>query len=291
MTASASGSLPPGGRLPRRRWPVSIHVVVAIVIGMLVIGWALARFETHQLYYPTPLGGDTPSRWGLPYEEVRISTEDGETLHGWWCPQPDPAAPVLLFFHGNAGNREGRLHNLQGLSRAGIAVLIFDYRGYGGSSGAPSEEGLIRDGQAAYDWLVEKTGGKPIALFGRSLGGAVAAQTALRRPAARLILESVFTSVPDMARHLYPIPGLHHLVRTRFDTLSAMAELRMPLLIVHGTDDPLVPIQMGRTLFEASPVADKTFHAVQGGVHNDTYVVAGDDYYRWLLEFLGKDGR
>ena len=149
-----------------------------------MIGWLLARFETHQLYYPTPLRGETPAGLGIPFEEARIATEDGETIHAWWQPGKHPDAPVILFLHGNAGNREDRLHNLYGLWQAGLAVLIVDYRGYGGSSGAPYEEGLYRDGVAAFDWLRAKVGPRPITLFGRSLGSAVAAQVALHRPAA-----------------------------------------------------------------------------------------------------------
>ena len=250
-----------------------------------MLSWLLARLETYQLYYPTPLRGETPDRWGLPYEDVRIDSGSA-VLQAWWVPRPEPEAPLLLFLHGNAGNREDRLHNVQGLWRAGSSVLIVDYRGYGGSTGAPSEQGLLADGLASFDWLAARHPGRPIAIFGRSLGAAVAAHVAANRPAAGLILESAFTSAPDLAERLYPVPGLRHLVRSRYDTLSSLRTLKIPLLLIHGTRDELVPFDMGRTLFEASPSPDKAFHAVKDGRHNDTYLLAGEEYWRWIKDFL-----
>lgn len=262
-------------------WTVlAVMVAVAGLLGLLML------FEPAMIYHPEPEGAETPGQWGLPYRDVRLQTSDGETLHAWWLPRPDAEAPVLLFFHGNAGNRGGRLHNLAGLWHAGIAVLIFDYRGYGGSSGRPSERGLLLDGEAAYDWLRAKVGQRPIFFFGRSLGGAVAARVALRRPAVALILESTFTSVPAMARATFPIPGIGRLVRSRYDALGAVRHLKVPLMVIHGQADELVPYRMGRALYEASPVAEKVFHAVPGGHHNDTYVQADEAYWAWLRVFM-----
>jgi hypothetical protein len=270
--------------------PVLWSLLVVLLAGLLLL-LLLMLLEPALIYHPTPAGGATPAQWGLPYRAVAIPTADGQTLQAWWLPREEPEAPLLLFFHGNAGNREDRLHNLAGLWRAGIAVLIFDYRGYGGSSGRPSERGLLLDGEAAFDWLRGETGGRPIFFFGRSLGGAVAARVALRRPAAGLILESTFTSVPAMARVAFPLPGIQRLVRTRLDALGAVKTLRVPLLIIHGTADELVPIAMGRRLYEAAPGPDKTFRAVPGGRHNDTYVLAGAAYTGWLRRFMSDPNR
>jgi fermentation-respiration switch protein FrsA (DUF1100 family) len=285
--SGAPGGAPraPGRRsLGSRSW----RIALALILGGLVLGWLMARFETRQLYFPTPWRGDDPGRWGLPFEEVMLTSEDGETLRAWWIPQRREEAPALLFLHGNAGNREDRLHHLQGLWRAGLSVLIVDYRGYGGSSGTPSEQGLIRDGLAGYDWLAGRRAGRPIVLFGESLGGAVAAQVALRRPAAGLILLSTFTSVPDLAERLFPVPGLRRIVRTRFDTLAALRQLRMPLLIVHGRRDEIVPFDMGETLFREAASAEKFFRPVPDGHHNDTYFLAGGEYWRWVGEFASR---
>ncbi len=274
----------------RRLHGVRLRSVLLGVLGLIVVGWMLARLENSMLYHPTPLTGATPGAWRVPFEAVRIDTPDGAALGAWWCPRPEPAAPVLLFFHGNAGNREDRLHNVAGLWRAGVSVLIFDYRGYGDSSGTPSEAGLYADGAAAFDWLATRVPDRPITLFGRSLGGAVAARVAAVRPAAGLILESTFTSAPDMAGRVLPFPGVRYLVRSRFDALAAVRKLTAPLLVIHGSADELVPISMGRALYEAAATRDKTFREVPGGRHNDTYDVAGDDYWRWLREFLGRAG-
>ncbi|HKI98632.1 MAG TPA: alpha/beta hydrolase [bacterium] len=268
--------------------------LLAIVLGaglLLVLG--LRWVEPHLVYFPTGPVAYTPADAGMAFRNVAIPTADGETLRAWWIPAEaaPPDAPVLLFFHGNAGSREGRLHNLRGLHRAGISVLIFDYRGYGGSTGAPSERGLYRDGEAAADWLRQEVGARPIVYFGRSLGGAVAAHVALTRPPAALILESTFTSARDMARRVLPLPGIALVMRSRFDVLGAVRQWRGPLLMIHGEADEVVPFPLGRRLFEVAAGPDKAFHAVPGGHHNDTYERAGAAYWRWLREFVERVGR
>lgn len=269
------------------RSPGRARAIPALAL-MLVSLWLAGCLERRMIYYPTPLSGITPAQARLPYEQMTLHTADGERLGAWWIPRPEPTAPVLLFHHGNAGNREDRLHNLAGLWHAGFSTLIFDYRGYAESTGKPSERGLQQDGLAAYDGLRARVGARPILLFGRSLGGAVAAYVATQRPAAGLILESTFTNVKAMARQVLPIPGIELLVNARYDTLARMPAIRMPLLVIHGTDDEMVPFAMGQALFEAATVAEKTFRAVRGATHNDTYVRAGSEYYRWLLEFADR---
>ena len=265
-----------------------MRYILPILIALLLTAALLllrGRLERARLSFPTSLSGDEPARWGLPCETLSIPTPDGEALGAWWCPRPQDDGPVLLFLHGNAGTRADRLHNVQGLWQAGWPVLIIDYRGYGESTGTPGEAGLIADGLAAFDWLAARRPAAPIAVFGRSLGGAVAAQVALRRPLAGLVLESTFTSVPDMAALTLPLPGIRHLVRTRLDAHAALARVQVPLLVIHGTADELVPPAMGEALFRAAASADKRLLAVRGGTHNDTYLVAGADYWRWLGEF------
>jgi hypothetical protein len=254
---------------------------------VFVLGWLMVRFEAHQLYFPTPLRGEPPAQWGLHAEDVRLTSSDGETLQAWWIPHT-AESPALLFLHGNAGNREDRLPMLKGLHEAGLSTLILDYRGYGGSTGTPAEQGLIRDGLAAYDWLAAQRPGKPVLLFGESLGGGVAAQVALQRPAAGLILASTFTSVPELAERLFPVPGIRHIVRTQLDTRAALRTLKLPLLIIHGQRDEIVPFDMGETLFREAASADKTFHAVPDGHHNDSYFLAGEEYWKWIGEFAAR---
>ena len=266
------------GLVMKRKW-------LWLALVAIMFTFLLSRLERAMLYHPTPLGSMTPAQAGIPFQSIQLSTSDGETLGGWWLPRPEPEAPRLVFFHGNAGNREHRIHNLAGLWHAGISVLIFDYRGYAESTGTPGEAGLIQDGLAAYDWVAAQGGG-PVALFGRSLGGAVAAQVAARRPAAALVLESTFTSVPDMAGRMFPLPGIRWVVHTRLDTRKAVSGLTVPLLVIHGQSDDLIPFVMGQTLFNAATTPDKQFFAIPGGGHNDTYLAAGEDYFRRLSQFL-----
>lgn len=267
-------------------------VLLALALVALVLG--LRWLEPYLTYFPAGAPVGTPGRAGLPYEDVRIATEDGETLHGWWIDaavDDRAGGPVLLFLHGNAGSREHRLHNLQGLHAAGIATLIVDYRGFGGSTGRPSEEGLHRDALAAFDWLAARVAPRPVACFGRSLGAAVAARLATVRPCAALVLESPFTTAREMARRVLPLPGIGWIARARYDVLAAVRSVTVPLLVIHGEADEVVPFAMGRRVFEAAASPDKAFHAVPGGTHNDTYVVAGRAYWPWLREFLAPSAR
>ena len=150
----------------------------------------------------------------------------------------------------------------------------------------PSESGLIRDALASYDWLAGRVAPRPVAIFGRSLGGVLAALVAHERAPAGLILESTFTSLRAITRHVLPVPMLHLLVRSRLDALGAVRELTQPLLVVHGTDDELVPLAMGRALHAASPAQHKQLREVPGGRHNDAYLKAGPAYFLWIRDFL-----
>ena len=262
--------------------------LLMVALGLLALWWLLGRLEQAMTYHPGPPVGVPPTLPGGPViENVTLHTADGETLQAWWLPQPDPAAPLLLFLHGNAGTRADRLHNLLGLWAAGFQVLIPDYRGYGGSSGRPSEAGLALDADAALAWLREHNdGNQGVIVFGRSLGGAVAAGLAARAPVRGLIIESTFTSATEMAARMLPIPGIGRVLRARYDTLAALRTYRGPLRIIHGTADSLIPHSMGERLFAAAASTNKRMHSVPGGDHNDTYITAGAAYYPWLLEIL-----
>jgi fermentation-respiration switch protein FrsA (DUF1100 family) len=171
--------------------------------------------------------------------------------------------------------------------RLNVDTFLLDYRGYGKSEGSPDEAGTYADARAAHGWLVAR-GVSPerLVLFGESLGSGVATQLATEVKARALVLESPFTSVPDMARAVYPFLPLWPLVRTRYDTVSKVGKLRMPLLVLHGERDEVVPFAQGRRVFEAAP-GPKRFFAIPGAGHNDTYLVGGDAYWRALADFMG----
>ncbi|MCH7761289.1 alpha/beta hydrolase [candidate division TA06 bacterium] len=180
-----------------------------------------------------------------------------------------------------------RLENIAELHRRGVSIFIFDYRGYGQSDGRPSETGFYRDAFAAYDFLADNRHLAPerIILFGRSLGAAVAVELATKRKAAGLILESPFPTVASMARvHYGPLP-FKLFVRARYDLIKRFKDIDIPVLVLHGDRDRIVPLALGRRVYEAAP-EPKDFYLIHGADHNDTYFVGGEPYFQRLLSFI-----
>ena len=259
------------------------------ILGLLAFSWvalvALLVFQERRLiYFPTRTLAAAPADYGLRAEELSLTAADGVTLHGWWI--EGPGDRVLIWYHGNAGNIGDRLHNARWfVDRLGVDVVLVDYRGYGRSEGTPGEDGLYLDGLAIYDAVAARSV-RPddIVLFGRSLGGAIAIETALRRPAGFLVLESVFRSAPALAReHYWFVPSA--LVRTQMDNESKVAQINMPTLVLHGDRDGIVPLSHGRRLFERAG-SGAHFHVIEGAGHNDTYLVGGEPYARAWEAFL-----
>jgi len=233
-----------------------------------------------------------PNSFGLPFEELRLTAEDGASIHGWFLPAPSSKPGyAILFCHGNAGNISHRLTKSRLLRPLGLAILLFDYRGYGRSEGTPSEEGTYWDAEAAYRYLVDKKGYSPdrIVLYGESLGAAVALELALRRASRALILESPFTSVPDMGQRIFPYLPLRWLLRYRYDNLAKIPGLREPIFILHSPQDDVVPYEMGRRLFEAAPEPKRFFQL--SGDHNEGFLDTGDAYPKAFADFLSSLAR
>lgn len=229
----------------------------------------------------------TPDRIGLDYEDLWLSTEDGLTLHAWWLPHAHPCA-TLLFLHGNAGNISHRLDSLLLLNTLGLNLLILDYRGYGQSQGHPTEQGTYLDAMAAWRYLTEERQIPPggILIFGRSLGAAVAAWLAARTDAAGLILESGFTSLPDLAEQLYPFLPARQLVRFRYDSRAQLGLVMAPVLMIHSRDDEIIPFSHGQALYAAAPIASALLE-LRGG-HNDGFLVSKDAYMHGWRAFLAE---
>lgn len=232
----------------------------------------------------------TPNDIGLNHEEVWLDTADQVRLHGWYVPA-ESARGTVLFFHGNAGNISHRLDSLRIFHDLGLAVFILDYRGYGQSQGKPSEAGTHRDVGAAWQYLVQVRGENPgnIVLFGRSLGAALAAWLASRQPSgagqpAALILESTFTSVPDLAADLYRWLPARWLTRLHYATREYLAEVHCPVLVIHSRDDEIIPYRHGRALYEAAH-SPREFLELQGD-HNAGFLLSGERYIRGLDAFL-----
>ena len=224
----------------------------------------------------------TPADADLPYSDLEIATDDGERLHGWWIPARGGAAGHVLLCHGNAGNVGDRLPHAALLTAAGFDVLLFDYRGYGRSSGRPGEDGTYRDARAARAELLEQPGVDVarVLYVGESLGGAVSLALALEALPAGLVLQSTFTSIRDMARRHYPfIPRA--LVPDAYPSLSRIGGLRAPLLVIHGERDGIVPPMHAEELFAAAP-EPKQLHRIAGAGHNDLLTLAGEEWARTI---------
>lgn len=266
-----------------------LRILLTVVIVYAVLLLMLYLFQPRLVFLPGLPGRAltaTPDLVDLEFEEVYFETADGETLHGWWLPHERPRATVL-FHHGNAGNISHRLDTLRIFHDLGVNVLIYDYRGYGRSSGSPSEEGLYLDARAAWDWLTETRGivSEKIILFGRSLGGAVASELATQVPAGGLIVESTFTSVPDIGAELYWWLPVRMLSRMNFNAAANMAQVRMPVLIVHSVEDEIIPFSHGERLRQAA-AEDGTLLEIRGD-HNTGFLASGERYRNGLDQFLG----
>ena len=243
-------------------------------------------FQRSQVFYPSryPEGVWDPSLYGLPYEDVWFEAEDGTKLHGWWIEHPKPSA-TIVFCHGNTGSISDLIGSYLQLRRLKVNVLAFDYRGYGKSEGQPSERGLFMDVRAACDYVSEEQGVAldRTLLFGHSLGGAVAIDGACHRPVAGLVVQSSFTQVRDMARHLYSLP-LYLIARNEFRSIDKVPSLGMPKLFIHGREDATVPFDHGKSLYQEA-AEPKLWCPIEGAGHNDVDRFGGSHYFRTLARF------
>jgi fermentation-respiration switch protein FrsA (DUF1100 family) len=257
---------------------------LAIYLGIVALMYVS---QSRQVYFPVSTLVTTPAAHGMAYEDVFFETEDGLRLHAWMVPAPQPRG-VLLFFHGNAGNISHRIDSIRIFRDLGLSVFILDYRGFGRSEGRPSEVGTYRDAMAAWRQLSEELGVPPgqIVVFGRSLGAAVAAWLAARESPAAVILESPFTSAPDLGAELMPWLPVRWLLRFEYDTRAAVADIRAPLLVIHSRDDEIVPFHHGRAVFEAG-AEPKEFAEIRGG-HNDGFLRSLPQYEAALRAFLDR---
>ncbi|MBE3064993.1 MAG: alpha/beta hydrolase [Spirochaetes bacterium] len=259
--------------------------VVVIAAAVLALIWTMQR---RLMYFPAG-GVPTPGELGLTgVEPVTFETIDGLGLSGWFFAASGPSPRVtVVVFNGNAGNRAHRAPLAAALRRHGLQVLLVDYRGYGGNPGAPSKNGLAVDGRAARAYLA----GRPdvdrsrIVYFGESLGTAVAVDLAVEHPPAALVLRSPFTSMRDLGQHHYPFLPVDLLLRDRFAAIDQIQRVRVPLLVIAGGHDRIVPIENTRRLYDAA-VAPKTLFVLPDADHNDYELLAGDKMIQAVVRFL-----
>jgi len=264
--------------------PMSSYLI-SFLIGLLIINAFMYFQQPMMTFYPSSRLDATPADWGLDYEDVSLQTADGVVLHGWYVSAAE-SEQVLLFFHGNAGNISHRRASLEIFHRLGLNVLMIDYRGYGQSGGSPSEAGLYSDAAAAWSYLIDEKGfaANDVVIFGRSLGGAVATELASNVSARGLILESTLSSARDFAQRVFPV--LSRLIFMRFDFASAakLPRVNYPVLVLHSSDDEIMPFELGERVFEAAN-EPKLFVRMRGG-HNDGFVVSQPEYEQALGEWL-----
>lgn len=251
-----------------------LGIAAAVYVGLALMLWLS---QPRLVFYPTREHDWRPEEVGLPYEPVRIYTEDGIELDAWFVPAQN-ASYTILFCHGNAGNISHRLDSLLLFREWGLNCLIFDYRGYGRSGGRPSEKGIYQDAAACWKWLTEVRQIPPetIILYGQSLGGAVAANLAAQlaeqagpQPAG-LVIESTFSSLVDIGRHYYPWFPVRWFVRFRFDTVQAVRKVYIPVLVIHSPNDEIVPFELGQKIFENAN-SPKQFSRISGS-HNEGFL-------------------
>ncbi|MFP4106445.1 MAG: alpha/beta hydrolase [Phycisphaerae bacterium] len=258
---------------------------IALLVGGLLLALYLGQGKL--VYHPRREHEATPEEFGLSVEDAWLTTDDGVKVHGWFAATENARGAVLMC-HGNGGNISHRLDMIDLWQRQGLSVLVFDYRGYGRSGGSPTEEGTYADARAAWAYLTEQKQIPPqrIILHGRSLGGAIAAYLASRYDAGGLIVDSAFTSLPDVGADIYPYLPVRMLVKYRYATREYLAEANCPVLIIHSRDDDIVPFEHGEALFKAAG-EPKTFVEVNGS-HNDQYLMDAGKYNRALREMVDR---
>ncbi len=245
-------------------------------------------FEWKSIYYPRRRWRATPDAAGLAYEDVAFVAEDGCLLHGWWIPA-ERGRGTVIYCHGNASNIGDCVTVAAELTRMDVHVFLFDYRGYGRSRGFPTERGTYRDARAAYEVVRARYGDAeqpPVAVYGHSLGGAIAVQLALDKPVKGIALENAFTSIMDMGRALYPFLPVQWFCRYRYDNLAKMPGLSVPVIVSHSRQDDVTPFEMGRRLYDVAR-EPKEFFELSGG-HNESNWERNPLYRQGLTGFLDR---
>ncbi len=239
------------------------------------------------LYFPSRAIVETPGGAGLEYRDLALDTDDGERLHGWWVPARARPVGHVLFCHGNAGNVGDRVLHADLLTAAGFDVLLFDYRGYGDNPGRPSEEALYRDARAAREYLSrrEDVDTERLVYFGESLGAAVVVKLATEHPPAGLVLRSPFTSLAAVGKLHYRWLPVGWMLKDRYESLAAIKGVHVPVLVIAGGSDAIIPATQSRALHDAA-AGPKRFVLIEGADHNDAELFVGPEVLAAVGRFL-----
>ena len=267
-----------------KRLAVVVAIVALVASGLLALAWSQQR---RLIYFPSP-GPVPPAATMLPNGQDVVLDSDGIRLGAWYFPVAG-GGPAVLVCNGNGGDRSGRIALAAALNRIGLSVLLFDYRGYGGNPGQPSEDGTAADARAAQAWLAAQPGVEKIVYFGESLGGAVAVGLAVERPPAALILRSPFTSLPDVGAMHYPWLPVRWLLMDRYPSIDRIGSVHVPVMVIAGDRDDIVPEALSRRLYDAAN-EPKRYVLVPGAGHNDPEMVDGRQMLTEIQGFLSSTG-
>lgn len=274
----------PGTKFQRPRWlRGGLRILRLVALTYVALTVFLYFYQRRLLYFPSPESPPLPTAPGFAgIEDVRLQTTDGIDLEAWHWPGSRPL--TLVVFHGNGGHRGHRSEWLRTLHELGWGIFIIDYRGYGGSQGSPTESGLYQDAEAAHAWLTAQ-GDQGLVYVGESLGGGMAIELARRHPPRAIILQSTFTSAVAVGKAGYPFLPVSLLMKDRYANIEKIGELECPILVIHGTDDTLVPVEFGREL-HAAIRSPKEWYEVRRAGHNDVPWVGGAEYLQRVNAFL-----
>ena len=267
-----------------RRLKTWLPILALAYMGAGVVLWAVQR---HLIFTPTRTLNLTPRDFGAEFEVVSLPGQ----LYGWWLPPRRVDSPVILYLHGAGGNISSNAMHASQLNKLGYGVLIFDYRGYGQSSGDfPSEQSVYEDSQTAWKYLTQgqQIDPKRIIVYGHSLGGAIAIDLASKEKQIRgMVLESTFTTLANIAQWRYRVYPVKLFLNQTFDSITKIRGLKIPLLFIHGTSDFSIPDSMSAELFEASP-GDKALVRIEGAGHSNCGATDPKKYYDAFTAFVEK---
>lgn len=266
---------------------LKVLIIIAALAAIAYAAYAISKFLTQasHIYHPSADIIGTPASAGLKYEDIYFYSEPKIRLNGWWI--PGPGDKTILVFHGNGGNISHRLELIKIFNQVGLNVFIIDYRGYGRSQGLPSEKGTYRDGMAALSYLTgdRGLGLDKIIIFGRSLGGPIAAELAAVFTPGGLVLDSTFTSIKDMGKHLYPSLPVRRFLQFDYNTLKSVAKVKCPVLLMHSKQDGYIPYHHALRLYQAIE-SEKELVTI-AGTHSNGYLISAERYRKSIEKFIG----
>jgi pimeloyl-ACP methyl ester carboxylesterase len=267
--------------------PIFIIIYIVIFLFFLLAVYAVYLYfnQSKYVYFPTADIVATPSDMGLYYRDLMLETNDGIKISAWYIPAENTEA-TILFFHGNGGNISHRLEFIEMFYSLGISTLIIDYRGYGKSEGFPTEKGTYLDSEAAWNYLVKEKNNEPssIIIYGRSLGGPVAARLAEKHHPGALILDSTFTSLKDIGAKLYPYLPVRKFLKFNYETIAHLKETDFPVLIIHSVEDDYIPFHHAEKLFDRID-GQKKLVSTSGG-HNTNFTISRNAYKNNISDLL-----